>query len=59
MQLNYITDPVQVFPASAGMNRLSITPLLQISGVPRECGDEPALPVDASMSPRCSPRVRG
>ena len=50
---------LSVFPAHAGMNRLGPLLLLLLRGVPRACGDEPALDGFQMFSLECSPRMRG
>ena len=53
-------DPGQyVFPAPAGMNRLTHDERGTSGSVPRASGDEPQLPGGQSTINGCSPRQRG
>ena len=49
----------RVFPAPAGMNRLKNIAHRAINGVPRTCGDEPALRARIDEVGGCSPHLRG
>jgi len=48
-----------VFPAYAGMNRIQGGNQVNITGVPRVCGDEPLSRGSRPQAARCSPRMRG
>ena len=48
-----------VFPAPAGMNRVSAARVDCASCVPRACGDEPPFAMFLIPSLMCSPRLRG
>ena len=50
---------VRVFPAPAGMNRMLARQAPTFHGVPRACGDEPAVLQRVELLPLCSPRLRG
>ena len=48
-----------MFPAHAGMNRLSLPALAFLGDVPRARGDEPAGFAVMGGALECSPRTRG
>ncbi len=48
-----------LFPARAGMNRLTPGGLAGVGTVPRTRGDEPGLTLDMNASSDCSPHARG
>ncbi|EEP9805935.1 hypothetical protein HCP62_001448 [Salmonella enterica subsp. diarizonae] len=48
-----------VFPAPAGINRLSQCSGIAPSGVPRASGDKPAKTDWKKLEQECSPRQRG
>ena len=48
-----------MFPARAGMNRVTIRCTLPITDVPRPCGDEPIRDPDSGIMTICSPPARG
>ena len=48
-----------MFPARAGMNRLTPTPNVETGHVPRPRGDEPVAQLPADVREECSPPARG
>ncbi|EEC3698166.1 hypothetical protein JKI49_001795 [Salmonella enterica] len=48
-----------VFPAPAGINRITAEHLEELFGVPRASGDKPPARVAGVPMPPCSPRQRG
>ncbi|HAX3938723.1 TPA: hypothetical protein J9715_001602 [Escherichia coli] len=50
---------LNVFPASAGINRQWIETTYQITGVPRVSGDKPEDISGVGLRVTCSPRQRG
>ena len=48
-----------VFPAPAGMSRLSMVSLIFVSRFPRTCGDEPRRVVPTEIETMFSPHLRG
>ena len=48
-----------MFPAPAGMNRVSARLCTINAGVPRACGDEPVGIIVVEHMLMCSPRLRG
>ena len=50
---------LNLFPASAGMNRFIISESLDVTAVPRVRGDEPRYRREDYQAIDCSPRPRG
>ncbi|EHG2633019.1 hypothetical protein J4090_001077 [Salmonella enterica] len=48
-----------VFPAPAGINRLSVDRNIACTGVPRASGDKPVAALAIHDRGQCSPRQRG
>ena len=54
-----LAQGIPVFPARAGMSRITCTGADTLIGVPRASGDEPVTGGDNLMLDKCSPRERG
>ena len=52
-------EPLQVFPARAGMIRSRLNRNTRLTGIPRESGDDPPVVVLVEVALEYSPRERG